>query len=400
MRGNGTTLITLQISQGSQISQYMKKLIDEQSKAPNIKLKSTRKSVQDALSSAIEKLKLYKKTPENGLIIFCGYIVENGNEKLFKIDLEPIKPLKQSFYYCDNRFHVNELKEMLESKEKYGFIIMDGNGTLFGILQGNQRKVLGRYMVDLPKKHSKGGQSAPRFQRIRQNCRHLYVSKISEMATSYFIENDKINVSGFILAGSADFKYMLNDDMLDPRLANRVLGTIDINYGGLNGFNQAIDKSKDIINITTYVKEQEVMKLFFDEIAKDGNYVFGINDTFEALIDSYIHTLIINENVDFTILFLKDSEKEILEIVIGKYNSKTYFKKGIEYDVQRSEIFLEWLLENYKKYVNQLHIVSDQSSLGVQFAKGFSGIGGILRYKIENNYFYEDHTDELNDDFI
>jgi peptide chain release factor subunit 1 len=44
---------------------------------------------------------------------------------------------------------------------------MDGNGCLFGVLQGNIKETLMRYTVDLPKKHSKGGQSAPRFGRLR-----------------------------------------------------------------------------------------------------------------------------------------------------------------------------------------------------------------------------------------
>lgn len=32
---------------------------------------------------------------------------------------------------------------------------MDGNGALFGTLQGNTRDVLHKFTVDLPKKHGK-----------------------------------------------------------------------------------------------------------------------------------------------------------------------------------------------------------------------------------------------------
>jgi len=35
---------------------------------------------------------------------------------------------------------------------------MDGNGALFGTLQGNTREVLHKFTVDLPKKHGRGGQ--------------------------------------------------------------------------------------------------------------------------------------------------------------------------------------------------------------------------------------------------
>ena len=62
---------------------------------------------------------------------------------------------------------------------RYGFIVMDGNGSLFGTLSGNTRDVLHKFTVDLPKKHGRGGQSALRFARLRLEKRHNYVRKVS-----------------------------------------------------------------------------------------------------------------------------------------------------------------------------------------------------------------------------
>lgn len=56
---------------------------------------------------------------------------------------------------------------------------MDGNGTLYGTLQGNTRTVLHKFSVDLPKKHGRGGQSAVRFARLRMEARHNYVRKVN-----------------------------------------------------------------------------------------------------------------------------------------------------------------------------------------------------------------------------
>ena len=61
---------------------------------------------------------------------------------------------------------------------RYGFIVMDGNGSLFGTLSGNTREVLHKFTVDLPKKHGRGGQSALRFARLRLEKRHNYVRKV------------------------------------------------------------------------------------------------------------------------------------------------------------------------------------------------------------------------------
>ena len=59
---------------------------------------------------------------------------------------------------------------------------MDGNGSLFGTLSGNTRDVLGKFTVELPKKHGRGGQSALRFARLRMEKRHNYVRKVRSFA--------------------------------------------------------------------------------------------------------------------------------------------------------------------------------------------------------------------------
>jgi peptide chain release factor subunit 1 len=140
---------------------------------------------------------------------------------------------------CDDKFHTEDLSELLTSDATFGFIVMDGHGTLFGTLAGNAREVIHKFTVDLPKKHSSGGQSAFRFSRQRDEKRHNYVRKVAEMAVQHFITNDQLNVTGLVLAGSADFKTELEQSHLfDQRLATKVIKTVDVSYGGDNGFNQ------------------------------------------------------------------------------------------------------------------------------------------------------------------
>ena len=303
-------MISLIINYKDQCVQFMKMLVDEVGKATNIKSRVTRQNVTDALTCTMEKLKLYNKTPANGLAIYCGLVqLEDGGEKMIKIDLEPFKPINTSLYKCDSVFHTEELKKLLEDNDKFGFIIMDGNGTLCGTLQGNTRTVLIKFTVDLPKKHGRGGQSANRFARIRTERRHNYLRKVAETATACFITNDRPNVKGLILAGSAEFKNDLQkSDLFDPRLQPIVLKLVDISYGGENGFNQAIELSTDALRSVKFVHEKKVIGKFFDEISKDtGKYVFGLKDTLEAMENGSIDILIIYENLDFIRMELRDN---------------------------------------------------------------------------------------------
>merc|ERR1711912_31959 len=131
-RGNGTSMISLILPPKSQISAAAKMLADEFGTASNIKSRVNRLSVLSAITSTQQRLKLFAKVPPNGLVIYCGTILtDEGKEKKVNIDFEPFKPINTSLYLCDNKFHTDALQELLTDDNKFGFIIMDGNGALF-----------------------------------------------------------------------------------------------------------------------------------------------------------------------------------------------------------------------------------------------------------------------------
>lgn len=391
-RGNGTSMISLIIPPKDQISRVSKMLADEFGTASNIKSRVNRLSVLGAITSVQHRLKLYTKVPGNGLVIYCGTIVtEEGKEKKVNIDFEPFKPINTSLYLCDNKFHTEVLSALLADDNKFGFIVMDGNGALFGTLQGNTRDVLHKFTVDLPKKHGRGGQSALRFARLRMEKRHNYVRKVAEVATQLFITNDRPNVAGLILAGSADFKTELSQsDMFDPRLQAKVLKLVDVSYGGENGFNQAIELSAEVLSNVKFIQEKKLIGRYFDEISQDtGKYCFGVEDTLKALEMGCVEILIAWENLDIVRYVLKNhatDEEKVLHLTPDLEKDKTHFTDkdtGVELELVDSMPLLEWLANNYKSFGATLEIITDKSQEGSQFVKGFGGLGGILRYRVD-----------------
>ena len=361
-----------------------------QGTASNIKSRVNRLSVLSAITSTQQRLKLYSKVPPNGLVVYCGEIITSeGKERKINIDFEPFKPINTSLYLCDNKFHTEALSELLESDQSFGFIIMDGNGALFGTLSGNTRDVIHKFSVDLPKKHGRGGQSALRFARLREEKRHNYVRKVAELAVQNYITADKVNVAGLVLAGSADFKNDLNQsDMFDNRLQSKVIKVVDVSYGGENGFNQAIDLAAETLSNVKFIQEKRLINKYFDEINLDsGKVCYGIDDTLKALEASACETLIVYENLEITRWVLKSStgSEIILHTQKGQEANREMFmdkETGQEMDLIDQGSFLEWLAENYKNYGASLEFVSDRSSEGNQFVKGFGGIGALLRYKV------------------
>lgn len=339
--GDGTSMISLIINPSDSISKYSKKLTEEFSAANNIKNRVNRLSVLSAIVSTQQKLKLYNRVPKNGLIIYCGKTISG---KQINVDLIPYKEINTSLYMCDNKFHTDVLNNLLDTHETYGFIIMDGHGTLFGTLSGDTKTVLQTIKVDLPEKHNKGGQSAVRFSRNADAERKKYVTNISELCIKHFISNNVQNVSQIILAGKANLKHHLVK-MLDNRLT--ILKVLDIGYGMNQGFDAAINLSSNDLAHTKFLKEKNILQTFFTKISTNHDLViYGESNIIDIITSGACETIIVNE----------------------------------------SNKLCEWVVDNYSDYGCNLYLVTDRSPEGLQFLQGFGGIGGILRYPLDINY--------------
>jgi len=227
---------------------------------------------------------------------------------------------------------------------------------------------------------------------------------VAETAVQMYISNDKVNCTGLIIAGSADFKSELSQsDMFDGRLQAKILKVVDVSYGGENGFNQAIELSAEVLANVKFIQEKRLIGKYFDEISQDtGRFCFGVEDTMKALEMGAVETLIVWENLDCNRITLKNheaAEDKILLLNTDQEKDRTHFldkDTNVELEVLDRMPLLEWMANNYKTFGAMLEIVTDRSQEGAQFCKGFGGIGGLLRYKVD---FQEMEYEGLDDDF-
>merc|ERR1711972_46777 len=99
---------------------------------------------------------------------------------------------------------------------------------------------------------------------------------------------------------------------------------------------------------------------------------------------------------------------EIHYVTPEEENPKLYrdAESGVELDVVDNKAFVEWIVENFKTFGTKLEFISDRSQEGNQFTKGFGGIGGLLRYKVEFDQFDEPdddlggNNDDSDEDFM
>ena len=230
-----------------------------------------------------------------------------------------------------------------------------------------------------------------RFARLREEKRHNYLRKVAELCNQHFITNDKPNVTGLVMAGNAGFKTELSEtEILDKRLAPIICAVVDVSYGGENGLNEAITLAQDALSNVKFVAEKKLVSKFFEEIALDtGMIVFGVEDTMKALELGAVETLLLFENLEINRYVLKNPVKgDTKTLLLNPTQEKDpkHFKdavSGTDCDVMSEDPLTEWLCHNYQNYGARIEFITDKSQEGFQFVKGFGGIGGFLRYKVE-----------------
>ncbi len=375
---DATSVITLILPPGEQISKINAKLTNEYSTASNIKSRVNRLAVLSAITSAQNKLKLYKTIPKNGLIILSGTILdEQDKERKISLAFEPPRPLVKFVYLCDNTFHLESVLETLQDETlSLGFIIISGDSLMLATIRGNEKIIHCRENIELRKKHGRGGQSQRRFERQAEEGRHHYLNKIKEFATRYFLSNDVPNISALYIAGTAGLKdRFLNEGFLDPRL-HPVLQepTISISYGLDRGLDEAITLLGESLHNLKYVEEQKILTRFFNFIAQDVPKIsYGFSDTLSALNMGLVEILIVSEHFSAPI-------PEIPPVDLSNDIDPT---------------IIDYLHQLCRSKHTTMVIVSSATSQGSQFLKGFGGIGSILRY--EYHFDISDNIDDTND---
>jgi len=392
--GRGTELISVYIPKGKQLHEIIGSLQQEQGTADNIKSDLTRSHVVDSLGKVVQRLKMYKKTPDRGLVIFCGALPTEeggplGSEVVTAWEIDPPKDLNQYLYRCDDHFHVDILKDMLKDDNLIGFLAIDAKDAGWGLLHGDKIEVLSQTGSGVAGKHRQGGQSAKRFQKLREMELSYFYNRVAQTTREYFI--DIYPVKGLIISGPGPTKEdFINGNYLEYRLQNNIINTIDAGYSGAEGIREAFAKSGDILGSFRLVEEKKMIEDLFREInTNTGKGSYGLQEVIEYLKNNVVKTLLITDNTNLHRVEAKCKrcehiQEEIVErpLVIPK---KTEYRnnpcpecKAMDMEVNEQDI-VDYLEIIAAKTGSQLEVISGSAEHGNMLAS-LGKIGAILRY--------------------
>jgi len=343
-KGRHTELVSVYAPAGYSLINVAKQLEQEKSTAMNIKSKTTRKNVLDALERLTRHIKLIDKAPENGIALFAGDISEKEGQPQIEVwSIEPPMPLNTRLYRCDKDFVLEPLKEMLEATEVYGLVTIDRNEATLGLLEGKQIRFLQHMTSGVPGKTEKGGQSAARYARIREVIAKEFFRRVAEAVKNNFWELKKLKA--IIVGGPGPTKEdFLKEGQIVTALREKIIGVKDIGYADEQALEMLVEASKDLLAEQEITKEKKILEDFFNKLGKQPKKTaYGLEKVNKALSVGAVDTLIISKKLE---------RKQIQE-----------------------------LEEKARNISSKIELVSEETEEGQQF-KNLGGVGAILRYEI------------------
>jgi peptide chain release factor subunit 1 len=316
----------------------------EISTAANIKSKTTRKNVLAALDKALTELRYYKVTPPKGLVVFAGNISEReGQMDLQSWSFEPPEKLAIRMYRCDQEFILSPLRDMVSAKYAYGLLIMDDKEAVIGTLKGKSISILKELTSMVPGKFRAGGQSAPRFQRVRQEIIKDWYNKLGKLCIDLFGSIE--NLKGILVGGGGPSKESFIEGPFLKHLKDKVISIQDIGHTGEVALNELVEKSEKILEAEEVMGEKKLVFEFLNHLGKDdGLAVYGKADVLKVLEMGAVDILLISEELD--------------------------------------EGDIESFREKAKDYGTLVELISDETKEGQQLLQ-LGGFGAILRYKVK-----------------
>jgi peptide chain release factor subunit 1 len=387
--GRGTELISLYIPHDKQISDVMAQLREENGQAANIKSRVTRLNVQSALDSAMSKVRLINKVPENGVVIFIGSIDIGSNKTdMYSLALEPPDPITTYKYHCDSSFLLAPLEEMLADKKTFGLIVLDRREATIGLLKGKQIVTMKHMTSTVPGKQRKGGQSSHRFQQLRLIAIHDFYKRIGDSATEAFLPIDQKDFEGIIIGGPSPTKEeFVEGEFLHHELQKKILDALDISYTDESGLHELVEAAQERLIDLELTQDKLVMRRFLRELVSDnGLAAYGEKEVRHNLELGSVETLLLSEDLRKTRAKIVCTNKscDFAENQTRTSSSQPVgncFKCGSSLGITEEEDIVSDLSKLADASGSAVKIISTDSEEGAQLYQAFGGIAAILRYK-------------------
>jgi peptide chain release factor subunit 1 len=260
----------------------------------------------------------------------------------------------------------------------------------FGIISGTSFDVIEVITSGVSGKHRAGGQSARRFERLRQMELTGFFNRIASHSYKIFIE--EYSIKGLVISGPGPTKDdFLKGEFLDYRLQKNILGVIDTSYAGSEGVRETLERSGNILEKVRLVEEKKFIQRFLKEVnLPEGLATYSIREVQKSLKRGNVDIVLVSDDIDhkiFKAICKKCNWINQRIVETSKYvNTRQELSAVIcqkcgnnSYDLQEQD-FIEYLDEIAQESGAKVEVISSKTEEGVML-KSFGGIGALLRFR-------------------
>jgi peptide chain release factor subunit 1 len=281
---------------------------------------------------------------------------------------------------------------MMKDEKVIGILAVDTSEAGIGILTGDRWETIDTLTSGVAGKHRQGGQSARRFERLRDNELNEYYHRVADHSKAVFI--DQFNVKGLIVGGPGPTKdNFLKEEYLDYRLQNNILVVLDTSYSGDEGVREIIDKAqKDgILAEFRVMEEKQMVKKFMGEVhSNKGLGIYGIFDVVKALQAGMADMVLLTSEISYVKLDFKCKSCKTVQEKIVERAAMTATKQetsskpcpscgATDFEVAEKDI-VDYFQELATMTGTRLEVISGQTEEGAQLGS-LGKVGAILRYR-------------------
>ena len=346
----------------------------------------------ESIGRIISRLNFIGKTPTNGLVMFVGAIVPDGgcqpgSEKIETCEFVPPKKLSQYLYRCDDHFHVEILRDMYRDDDVIGFLAIDAKDAGWGLLYGDRLEVVGQTGSGVPGKHRQGGQSAKRFQKLREMHLAEYYTRVADITRKHFL--DDRTVKGLIVSGPGHTKEeFINGKWLEYRLKKSIIGTLDSSYAGSDGVREAFEKAGELLEGKKLANDKKLIDLVLAGIST-GLTVYGVDESERAVMNGRVHTVVLSDSAGLTRL---EARCRCGDMAVTMVPTNESIRRRAEMERSQcvkcrvhdmtvlQEDMVEYFATLASKYGAKAEVVSGKAEYG-KMITNLGGVAVLLKYK-------------------
>jgi peptide chain release factor subunit 1 len=306
---------------------YLRSFIKrELAETENIKDKANRKIVIGNLQWILNDAVKLEKIPDNGVVFFYG--VGKYEDEVLEIRdmIVPHLPISNSEYYCGKEFLVEALEEMIVPSAQIVVILLEGGKLAWGILKGSHLEVKHVKSYHVPGKTRKGGMSAKRYGKLRQEKLVKFYKEVAIHLNKKLLDNiDDIEI--IIFGGNMiRVKEFIKTKYLDYRLRSKIHEVImPISLIDETGLEQSKKEIAKVLTDHILAEEKNVWDEFMELLMKNNpKAVYGREQVYAAILEGKVKTML---------WFEGDLFDHSLELLDGAFDI-VYFSEDTEWGNQ------------------------------------------------------------------